>query len=171
MQGNSEHSIGLNVSKNNHVIAVAEGGRGVYGCIWTSPDCNGLVGSGSELAIADVYPASVNGPILRRREPRWISARFLLNAPVTSASAVPVWGSCIAAIDNVTNDRFGPGRCVGYNVAARCCRERTGLPPSVHGEAHPPTADHAGLRVVAEGAGDAGRTRRRMSARVTTPVI
>ncbi len=34
MQGNSEHSIGLNVSKNNHVIAVAGGGRGVYGCIW-----------------------------------------------------------------------------------------------------------------------------------------
>ncbi len=90
MQGNSEHSIGLNVSKNNHVIAVAGGGRGVYGCIWPPPDCNGLVGSGSELAIADVYPASVNGPILRRREPRWISARFLLNAPVTSASAVPV---------------------------------------------------------------------------------
>lgn len=82
MQGNSEHSIGLNVSKNNHVIAVAGGGRGVYGCIWPPPDCNGLVGSGSELAIADVYPASVNGPILRRREPRWISARFLLNAPV-----------------------------------------------------------------------------------------
>ena len=28
------------------------------GCIWTPPNCNGLLGSGSKVAIADVYPAS-----------------------------------------------------------------------------------------------------------------
>jgi hypothetical protein len=47
------------------------------GCIWTPPDCNGLVGSGPAITIADVYPASLSGPFFRRREPRWISARLI----------------------------------------------------------------------------------------------
>jgi hypothetical protein len=51
------------------------------GCIWTPPDCNGLFGSGLVITIADVYPAFLSGPIIRRREPRWISARFFLIAP------------------------------------------------------------------------------------------
>ena len=62
----------------------------VYGRIWTPPDCNSLTGSGSAITIADVYPASLSGLICRRREPRWISARFVLNAPETSAGALPV---------------------------------------------------------------------------------
>ena len=56
---------------------------------WTPPDCN-ILGSGSAVTIADVYPASESGPMSPRREPRWISARLLLNAPETSAFAVPV---------------------------------------------------------------------------------
>lgn len=51
-------------------------GAVICGRIWTPPDCNGLVGSGSLIKIADVYPASQSGPIHRRREPRWVSARF-----------------------------------------------------------------------------------------------
>ena len=62
----------------------------MFGNIWTPLDGNGLFGSGLSFAIADVYPASSSRPIARRREPRWISARFLLNASETSARTVPV---------------------------------------------------------------------------------
>lgn len=60
------------------------------GRIWTPPYCNGLVGSGLAITIADVYPASLSGPIHRRREPRWISARFSLNGSKAQAVALPV---------------------------------------------------------------------------------
>ena len=60
------------------------------GRIWTPPDCNTLIGPGLAITIADVYPASMCGPIHRRREPRWISARLSLNGSKTSAFAVPV---------------------------------------------------------------------------------
>ena len=69
---------------------ITDGGGVICGRIWTPPDCNGLVWSGGSIMIADVYPASLSGPIHCRREPRWISACFLLNAPEASAGAVPV---------------------------------------------------------------------------------
>ena len=37
------------------------------------------------ITIADVYPASVSGPIYRHREPRWISACFPLIGSKASA--------------------------------------------------------------------------------------
>ncbi len=60
------------------------------GRIWTPPDCNSSAGSGSSVTTADVYPASLRGLNLSCREPRWVFARFHLNAPKTSAKAVPV---------------------------------------------------------------------------------
>lgn len=41
--------------------AVVNAGISVCGCIWTPPDCN-ILGSGSAVTIADVYPASSSGP-------------------------------------------------------------------------------------------------------------
>jgi hypothetical protein len=38
--------------------AFAGAAKVLCGCIWTLPNCNGLFGSGSKVAIADVYPAS-----------------------------------------------------------------------------------------------------------------
>ncbi len=60
------------------------------GCIWTPPDCNGLFWSGFEIAIADVYPASLGGLIDHRREPRWISACFPLIAPKALVLTLPI---------------------------------------------------------------------------------
>lgn len=59
-------------------MRVASGHVGAVMCgrIWTPPDCNGLVGSGLVITIADVYPASLSGPIHRRREPRLDLSRF-----------------------------------------------------------------------------------------------
>jgi hypothetical protein len=59
-------------------LAEREGGV-MCGRIWTPPDFNGLVGSGLGITIADVYPSSSRGPIHRRPEPRWVSARLSLN--------------------------------------------------------------------------------------------
>jgi hypothetical protein len=62
----------------------------MYGRIWTPPDCNRLIGFGATVTTADVYPASLCGPRIRCREPRWIFARFHLNGAQTLACAMPV---------------------------------------------------------------------------------
>src|SRR5215471_13183399 len=43
-----------------------------------------------KVTTADVYPASLRGLIDRRREPRWIFARFHLNGAKALAEAMPV---------------------------------------------------------------------------------
>jgi hypothetical protein len=43
-----------------------------------------------KVTTADVYPASLRGLIDRRREPRWIFARFHLNDAKALAEAMPV---------------------------------------------------------------------------------
>jgi hypothetical protein len=55
--------------------------------------------------VADVYPASECGSRYRRREPRWIFARFFLIGSKTSAFALPVhtsglrsYGTCCLTI-------------------------------------------------------------------------
>ncbi len=60
------------------------------GRIWTPPFCNALVKAGLAFTATDVYPASKCGPQYRRREPRWISARFSLIGSKASAFALPV---------------------------------------------------------------------------------
>jgi hypothetical protein len=55
---------GNTVLKADTVIAAtafANVSRTMYGRIWTPPDCN-ILGSGSAVTIADVYPASLSGP-------------------------------------------------------------------------------------------------------------
>jgi hypothetical protein len=81
----------------------------VCGCIWTPPNCNGLFGSGFEVAIADVYPASLDGPIYRSREPRWISACFPLIAPKASMLTLPIHTS--GSRNNGCDPFPSPGRC------------------------------------------------------------
>jgi WGR domain-containing protein len=81
----------------------------MYGCIWTPPNCNGLFGSGFEVAIADVYPASLGGPIYRSREPRWISACFPLIAPKASIVTLPIHTS--GSRSNGCDPFPSPGRC------------------------------------------------------------
>ena len=49
-----------------------------------------LASSGPRVTTADVYPASLCGLIDRRREPRWIFARFHLNDAKALAEAMPV---------------------------------------------------------------------------------
>ena len=82
---------------SGRLVSKLKGGV-VCGRIWTPPDCNGLTGSGSAITVADVYPASPSGPIYRRREPRWISARFFLIGSKASALALPVHTSGSEAI-------------------------------------------------------------------------
>ena len=52
----------------------------------------GLANSGPRVTTADVYPASLCGlnDRRRRREPRWIFARFHLNGAKALAEAMPV---------------------------------------------------------------------------------
>lgn len=62
--------------------------------IRTPLDRNSLVGSESLITIVNIFPASLSGLIVRRRELRRISARFFLNTPYATASTVPVHTSC-----------------------------------------------------------------------------
>ena len=71
--------------------------RGVCGCIWTPPDCiwtlpdcNDLLGLGLASRLLTYIRLSEAARYARRRKPRWVSARLVLNAPETSAVAVPV---------------------------------------------------------------------------------
>ena len=56
-----------------------------------------------EITIADVYPASLCGPMYRRREPRWISARLSLIGSKASTFAMPIHTRCFEqqAIDRL----------------------------------------------------------------------
>ena len=86
------------------------------GCIWTPPDCNGLFGSGSAVAIADVYPASSGGLTDQRREPRWISACFYLIAPKASVLTLPIHTS--GSRSNGRDPFPSLGRCCNIPVGA-----------------------------------------------------
>lgn len=54
------------------------------------PFSNGLFGSGSKVAIADVYRASLGGLADHRGAPRWISACFPLIAPKALVLTLPI---------------------------------------------------------------------------------
>ena len=60
------------------------------GRIWTPPDCNDLLGLGLASRLLTYIRLSEAARYARRRKPRWVSARLVLNAPETSAVAVPV---------------------------------------------------------------------------------
>jgi hypothetical protein len=49
-----------------------------------------LASYGSRFTTVEVYPASLRGLIDHRRKPRWIFARFRLNAAKALAEAMPV---------------------------------------------------------------------------------
>ena len=80
------------------------------GRIWTPPDCNGFGNSGPRVTTADVYPASLCGLSDRRREPRWIFARFHLNDAKALAEAMPVQTPGSGS-DGVTVSPSSANRC------------------------------------------------------------
>ena len=60
---------------------------------------------------ADVYPASECGTKYRRREPRWISARFFLIGSKASAFALPIHTSGLRSY----------GTCSSHHLLPSCC--------------------------------------------------
>jgi hypothetical protein len=70
----------------------------------------GLANSGPRVTTADVYPASLCGLNDRRREPRWIFARFHLNDAEALAKAMPVQTPGSGS-DGVTVSPSSANRC------------------------------------------------------------
>ncbi len=70
----------------------------------------GLANSGPRVTTADVYPASLCGLNDRRREPRWIFARFHLNGAKALAEAMPVQTPGSGS-DGVTVSPSSANRC------------------------------------------------------------
>src|SRR6266436_3615973 len=69
-----------------------------------------LANSGPRVTTADVYPASLCGLNDRRREPRWIFARFHLNVAKALAEAMPVQTPGSGS-DGVTVSPSSANRC------------------------------------------------------------
>jgi hypothetical protein len=86
------------------------------GHVWTYMDPArlqaGLANSGPRVTTADVYPASLCGlnDRRRRREPRWIFARFHLNGAKALAEAMPVQTPGSGS-DGVTVSPSSANRC------------------------------------------------------------
>ena len=82
--------------------------------VWTYMDPArlqaGLANSGPRVTTADVYPASLCGLKDRRREPRWIFARFHLNGAKALAEAMPVQTPGSGS-DGVTVSPSSANRC------------------------------------------------------------
>ena len=67
-----------------------QAGRACLDVYGPRPIATCFADTGPRVTTADVYPASLCGLIDRRREPRWIFARFHLNGAKALAETMPV---------------------------------------------------------------------------------
>src|ERR1700693_4864463 len=105
----------------------------------------GLANSGPRVTTADVYPASLCGLNDRRREPRWIFARFHLNGAKALAEAMPVQTPGSGS-DGVTVSPSSANRCncqvrlidpFIWDLLSGCANRKTGVIDAVAGEQAP----------------------------------